>query len=455
MVLGALLGLVAGGGTGTAWTVLPTSAVYGAVLELGRLAVALPTVDAVRLDSVYGVLALLAGRGVHALLLVLPMLLGARIGVGIALRRSGAVPHRARRAIGTGVVGLVVVAMAAFVAVPASTPPVVDATGAVVPGGLASLETVTLGGTGHALMIRAADVDDPVLLYLSGGPGQSDLALARVLSAPWTDDVVFATYDQRGNGKSYAGLLPTGRATLDRAVEDTIALSEQLRDRFGEEKILLMGESWGTLLGVLAVQRRPDLYHAWIGSGQMVDVQETDRRIHTDLQAYASRTGDTDLAATLERIGVPPYRDIPWANAAVMDAYGRLYGPYTPSAGYLARGAASGLDPFGLLGSEYDAMEKANVLRGLVDTFAVMYPQIQDLDLRRDVPALQVPVYVLDGAAELHGRRDLMLEWYGLLDAPEKHLVTYEGAAHAVAFEQADEVHRLLVEDILPRTGTP
>jgi pimeloyl-ACP methyl ester carboxylesterase len=48
-----------------------------------------------------------------------------------------------------------------------------------------------------------------------------------------------------------------------------------------------------------------------------------------------------------------------------------------------------------------------------------------------------------------------MLEWYGLLDAPEKHLVTYEGAAHAVAFEQADEVHRLLVEDILPRTGTP
>ena len=135
--------------------------------------------------------------------------------------------------------------------------------------------------------------------------------------------------------------------------------------------------------------------------------------------------------------------------------YERLYGPYTPSAGYVARGEASGLDPFGVLGSEYSLVDKANVLRGLMDTFAVMYPQIQGLDLRREASRLEVPVVMLDGAAELAGRRDLALEWFAGLDAPSKRLVTYEGAAHSVAFEQADEVQRLLVETVIPETYVP
>jgi proline iminopeptidase len=454
MVVGVLLGLAGGRVTGSAWAAVPLGLAYAAAMELGRWTVSVPAVDAVRLDSTYGMAAVVVGRGLHGVLLLLPLVLGARIGADLALRRSTGSPRRRRRLLVTGLVGVLTVALAALVARPASTPPVRDAAGQEVPGSIAALETVTLGGDEHALMLRAANPDAPVLLYLSGGPGQSDLALSRVLSAPWTDDVVVANFDQRGNGKSYGALLPTDEATLERAVADTIELTEYLRDRFGEDRIYLMGESWGTILGVLAVVQRPDLYHAWIGSGQMVNVRETDQRIYRDLQAYATRTGDADLAATLQEIGEPPYADIPWANAEVMGAYDLLYDPYTPSEGYLARGAASGLDPFGVRGTEYDLMEKANVLRGLVDTFSVMYPQIQDVDLRRDAPRLEVPVYLLDGAAELDGRRDLALEWFERLDAPDKRLVTFDGAAHAVAFEQADAVDRLLAEEILPRRGT-
>lgn len=450
MLTGLLIGLVGGRAVGSGWVVVPLFVAHVAAVEVGRWAVALPTVDGIRVDSVYGVLAFLAGRGVHGLLLVPPMVLGALVGADLARRRAGAAPRRRLR---TAVAGALVVVLPVLVAWPASTPPVLGADGEPVPGSIAALETVVLGGDDHTLMVRAADPDAPVLLYLSGGPGQSDLALSRVLSEPWVDDVVFATYDQRGNGTSYAALVPTDEVTLDRVVADTVELAEQLRDRFEEEKIFLMGESWGTILGVLAVQQRPDLFHAWIGSGQMVDVRETDRRIYRDLQAHAARTGDTALADTLRSIGEPPYRDVPWANAAVMGAYGYLYDSYTPSAGYLARGEASGLDPYGMLGSEYDLLDKANVLRGLIDTFSVVYPQIQDLDLRRDVPRLEVPVYVLDGAAELDGRRDLALEWFARLEAPGKQLVTYEGAAHAVAYEQADAVGQLLVQDVLPLAG--
>lgn len=441
MATGAGLGVVGGRVVGTAWVVIPLAAAYLAAVELARSDVLLPTVHDVRVDSIWGLLALVLGRGVHGVLLVLPMVLGARVGAGAPGRMS------------TTVLGVLTFGLAVVVALPASTPPVRDADGAVVPGSIATLDTVLLGGDPHTVLVRAADPDAPVLLYLSGGPGQSDLALARALSEPWVDDVVFATFDQRGNGTSYAAILPTEEATLDRAVTDVIELTEYLRARFGEDKVVLLGESWGTILGVLAVERRPDLFHAYLGSGQMVDVTETDRRIYRDLVAYADRTDDAATAALTERIGEPPYADLPWSNADVMLAYDHLYGAYTPSQGYLDRGAASGLDAFGIRGPEYRFVDKIDVPRGLIDTFWVMYPQIQGLDLRREVPRLEVPVFVLDGAAELDGRRDLALEWFAALDAPTKRLVTFEGAAHAVAFEQADAVDRLLADEVLPLVG--
>lgn len=441
MATGAALGLVGGGAVGTAWVVVPMAAAYLGAVEIARTDVLLPTVHDVRIDSIWGLLALVLGRGVYAALLVLPMIVGAQVGAGAGGRVS------------TRVLGVLTLALAVAVALPASTPPVRDADGGVVPGSIATLDRVLLGGDPHTVLVRAADPDAPVLLYLSGGPGQSDLALARALSEPWVDDVVFVAFDQRGNGTSYAALVPTEEATLDRAVTDVIELTAYLRARFGEDKVILLGESWGTILGVLAVERRPDLFHAYLGSGQMVDVTETDRRIYRDLVAHADRTDDAAVAELTERIGEPPYADLPWANADVMLAYEHLYGPYAPSQAYLDRGAASGLDAFGIRGPEYRLVDKVDVLRGLIDTFSVMYPQIQGLDLRREVPRLEVPVFLLDGAAELDGRRDLALEWFAALDAPTKKVVTFEGAAHAVAFEQADAVDRLLADEVLPLVG--
>jgi proline iminopeptidase len=143
---------------------------------------------------------------------------------------------------------------------------------------------------------------------------------------------------------------------------------------------------------------------------------------------------------------------MPWANSFVMGYYDALATPYAPPAAYIQRGEASGLDPFGMLGSEYGLVDKANVLRGLVDMFSIMYPQLQGIDFRRDVTRLEVPVYILDGANELRGRRDLAHQWFEQLTAPTKRLFTYPNAGHAVGFEEADAFHRLMVEEIVPAT---
>jgi pimeloyl-ACP methyl ester carboxylesterase len=87
-----------------------------------------------------------------------------------------------------------------------------------------------------------------------------------------------------------------------------------------------------------------------------------------------------------------------------------------------------------------------------MDMFAVMYPQIQDVDFRRDVTRLDVPVYVLDAAHELTSRRDLALEWFAMLQSPRKQIFTFENAGHAVAFEQFEAFHKLMTETIVPET---
>jgi proline iminopeptidase len=453
--LAFVTGLIGGGLARTRWIIVGIAAVQLVAFEFGRAGTIGPTVDALRLDTPYGIIALIISRGIHGLLNLVPLAFGVLVGIaaGHRLERTtDTVTERRGRPVGTVLVGTLMVALFVLVAMPASTPPVLGANGAPVPGSISELTTVRLGGVDQAVLIRAASPDKPVLLYLSGGPGQSDFAFSRVFASGWVEDFVFVDLDQRGNGKSYPAIDPVGSMTLDRAVADVIELTDYLRDRFGEEKIYLMGESWGTILGVLAVQQRPDLFYAWIGSGQMVDIVETDQRIYLDLVAYAERSGDSDLAAKLVAMGEPPYRDIPWSNSNVLGWYDYLYKPYTPSDGYIARGGAAGLDPFGVLGSEYNFIEKANVLRGLIDTFSLMYPQLYGLDLRERAGRLEVPVWMLDGAAELEGRRAVALDWFEKLDAPSKECVTFEGAAHSVAFEQADEVQRLLTETIVPAT---
>ncbi len=434
------------------WALLALLIAQFTGLELGRLDVVGASLD-VRLDNPYGVVAFAVTRGLHGLLVLTATALGVLVGIAFA-RRVGWSPTGIGRSrpIGTALLATLVAALSLLIIWPASTPRVLDPNGNPVPGSIAELTSVRLGGVDQAVMIRAASPDNPVLLYLAGGPGQSDLALTRAQVSGWEQDFVYVGLDQRGNGKSYPAIDPVSAMTVDQAVADVIELSEYLRQRFDEEKIYLMGESWGTILGVLAVQQRPDLFYAWIPSGQMVAVLETDRRVYRDLIEYAERIGDTALLADLRAIGEPPYRDIPWANSNLLAWYEYLYKPYVPSDGYLLRGEASGLDPFGLLGSEYNFIEKANVLRGLIDTFTLTYPQLYEIDFRDSVRRLEVPVYFLDGAAELDGRRAIALEWFNQLEAPVKEHVTFENAAHSVAFEQADEVQRLLNETIVPAT---
>jgi len=189
------------------------------------------------------------------------------------------------------------------VAVPAKTAPIVGARS------VAELTSVDAGGHRLGMMIRGNDTSAPVLLFVPGAPGGSEIGSVRRHLAALEEHFVVVTLDRRGAGMLYAALDPTSTVTLDGAVADTIAVTEYLRTRFRQDKIYLLGHSGGSLISVLAVQRRPELYRAYIGTGQAVNLPASDRIFYDDLLSWARATHRTELQQELADLGPPPYRD--------------------------------------------------------------------------------------------------------------------------------------------------
>ncbi len=339
------------------------------------------------------------------------------------------------------------IAFTTALARPASTDPIVDAAGRPVPGSVAELTTVEADGHELALMIRGHDVDNPVLLFLAGGPGGSEMGAMRNHLPELEESFTVVTLDQRGTGKSYVELDPTDTLTLDAAIDDVVIIADHLRDRFGQDRIYLAGQSWGSTLGVLAVQEQPDRFAAFIGVGQMVSQLATDRIFYDDTLAWAEANGDTGLLDELTAIGPPPYERMLDYETAL--SYEHEVYPYDHSANAEGEGGFSE----NFLVPEYALIDQVHLLGAFVDTFGAMYPQLQDIDFRRTATEFAVPMYFVQGANEAPGRADPFEAWYPMIDAPIKDVVVFDTSGHRPLFEQPDEFVRYMTETVLADTA--
>ncbi len=451
-----LTGLAVGGLAGLAlrsrWALLVAPVVFIGVFELVRLGTDGPTVDGIHL-STYGLMALVVGRGIHGVIVLLPMLLGATVGAAAARHRTRSAALRrahgwivARRSV-TALTALGLIALAVLIVRPASTDAIVGGDGTPLAGSVAELTRVPIGGHDLALMLRGDSFDNPVLLFLAGGPGGSELGAMRNHLQALEKSFLVVTFDQRGSGKSYAALDPTSTLTLDTAVSETIEVTNYLRTRFGQDRIYLLGQSWGTTLGVLAAQRHPELYRAFIGAGQMVSQRETDRIIYRDTLAWAEANGKTDIVSTLTRIGEPPYRSILDYEPAL--SYEHEVYPYDRTGNSEGEGGFSE----NLFAEEYTLLEQIHNLGAFLDSFTVLYPQLQQIDFRRQVTKLDIPVYLVQGRYEARGRAELATEWFANLQAPSKKLIVVDHTGHRPLFERPAEFVAFMTDTVLAETG--
>lgn len=353
------------------------------------------------------------------------------------------------RGIAVSLAGLVLLSLVAILASQffAMTPPITDAQGNAIRESIATLEKVNLNGSEQWILIRGKDVDKPVLLFLAGGPGGSQLVTARRALAGLEDHFVVVNWEQPGSGKSFDAV---DRSTLspERYISDGIALVNYLRERFDEKKVYVLGESWGSALGIWMVQRNPELFHAFIGTGQMVAFLENDLMCYEFALKLAHDRGDTQKVAKLEQQGPPPYygEGVAMKEAAfLMDTFN--YMNADPAI------ADDGFNTFqDLAGSEYGLYDKVSWFRGALDTLGAVYPQLWDIDFRTQGTHLDVPVYFLIGRHDVNAPPVLTEQYYDLLAAPHKEIVWFEHSGHNPWVTESAEFVDVTVEKVLAET---
>lgn len=328
----------------------------------------------------------------------------------------------------------------------ATTPPITNAQGQTVPGSIATLEKVPLGDSEQWVSMRGRDANNPVLLFLAGGPGGSQLTTARHELAGLEEHFVVVNWEQPGAGKSFHAV---ERSTLtpERYVTDGLALVRHLQARFGVDKIYVLGESWGSALGVMMVQREPELFHAFIGTAQMVAFLETDLICYDFAIDWAEQQGNSEKAAQLREQGPPPYYGdgVAWKQVNYLrDTYAYMNGNPAINTDFNT--------PRDLGSPEYGLLDIVNWARGPLDTLGIVYQQLWEVDFRNDAPQLAVPVYFLLGRHDVNAPSALVEEYYDLLDAPHKEIVWFERSGHSPWVSESEKFVGVMVDAVLAQT---
>jgi pimeloyl-ACP methyl ester carboxylesterase len=302
--------------------------------------------------------------------------------------------------------------------------------------GVASLEQVDLNGYPQWVLLRGQNKSKPVLLYVHGGPGSAEMAFAHRSLTLLEEHFVCVNWDQRGAGKSFAPGPDRRTMKIAQFVDDAIALIELLRARFHQEKVFLVGHSWGTVLTMKVAAARPDLLHALVALSQVVDMQRGEEISYRFVLGRAHASGNAKAARALEKIGPPPYAngDVFIQRRWLSEYHGDLH-------------TMNLVDFFSVMldAPEYTLGDVARFIRGAKRSNALLWNELMTVSFLRQVPSLTVPVTFFLGRHDRTAPPELAVELHEAIEAPAKSIVWFESSAHMANIEEPEKFQREVI----------
>lgn len=317
------------------------------------------------------------------------------------------------------------------------------------PTGVQEAYAVEIGGFRQWVNVRGQDRDNPMVLFVHGGPASPIIPTLWQFQRPLEEYFTVVNYDQRGAGRTL--LLNDRDAVADtlhiqRYVDDAIALAEHLRTRYHKRKLVLMAHSWGTVVAMHAALQRPDLFHAYVGIGQVINVR-TNEQVSFD---YGLRTAreQGNLEAVREMEAIAPYPgDQPITRERIVIArkWPQFYGgltAYRDSSDYFYRGPR--------LSPDYDDAARCAINAGNVLTLGRLLDEFLQVDFDA-VQAFPIPVVMFMGRHDYTTPSEPTAAWLAKVRAPYKQGVWFEHSAHMIPWEEPGKVLVSLLEHVRPR----
>ncbi len=266
------------------------------------------------------------------------------------------------------------------------------------------------------------------MLFLHGGPGTANIPFARRSQRLLEQDFTVVNWDQRGAGRSYSSRLRPEDMTIDRFVADAEELVEFLERRFAQKKIFLVGHSWGSIVGALLAGKRPELFRAYIGIGQIVHMVRGEELSYYFTLEEAEKRENKRAIRDLRQIGPPPYKDL--AAAGVQRKWlGRFNG-----ATYKGSPVGTLLRYLSLRDTR--PLDYVRFVRGAMFSLRYLEDEQTKIDFLTNLREIEVPVQFCCGRRDYNVPSELVVEYVRELRAPHKRIVWFEKSAHLPNFEE-------------------
>lgn len=296
-------------------------------------------------------------------------------------------------------------------------------------GSVASLEQFDLNGFKQWVLMRGQDRSKPLLLYVHGGPGSAEMALAHRSMNHLEEHFVCINWDQRGAGKSFVSGADPKTMNITQFVEDAVALIELLKLRFQQKKVFLVGHSWGTVIALKVAESRPDLVDAFISVSQVVDMKRGEDISYQYVLERARSENNTKAIRALEAIGGPPYRnaELLIQRRWLSEFHGDLF-------------KLDMLDFFLIMlnAPEYNLSDVIRFILGSKRTNTLVWNELMTINFLRDPPSLSIPIIFFVGRQDRTTSPALILELYDVINAPSKRIVWFENSAHMPNIEEPE-----------------
>lgn len=306
---------------------------------------------------------------------------------------------------------------------------------------------VAIGGIEQWITIKGDSCANPVILVVHGGPGNPLSPYADQLFGPWTKEFTVVQWDQRGAGMTYGRSTPAPDAPLSvrQISDDGAAVAAYLAEHLGKKKVILWGSSWGSIVGVHMAKAHPELFHAYLGTAQVVGSAENQAVSYPRLLAIVRAAGDQAAIAVVEGVGAPPWTD-PRSFGKVRRVIRRYEAKLTtppppawwqPAPEYTTPKAQA----------DYEAGEEYSFLNFVGMHGDGMFSQV---DLRKLGMDFAIPMFFVHGAEDLLATADVARRYYGDIQAPQKDMVVLQRAGHDPNQAIMDAQYKFLKERIAP-----